>query len=172
MIRTLQSCGLVCLTLCLAGNAGSALAQSRTGTTAATFLTLGAGARGQALGHAYTAMASGADALFWNPAGAARGYSGLDRGGVMLSHARWFADIDFNAAAVVIPAGGTRVLGLSVAAVNYGDMKVRTVALPEGTGETFGATDFSLGLTYAPTADDIVLFRRHRQVQSDNRFAT
>ncbi|MCY3631021.1 MAG: PorV/PorQ family protein [Rhodothermaceae bacterium] len=125
------------------------LAQSRTGTTAASFLTLGTGARGQALGHAYTAIATGADALFWNPAGAARSYGNHSAGSVFLSHSRWFADIDYNAAAVVVPVYGDRVLGLSVAAVNYGDMIVRTVAFPEGTGETFRASDFSLGLTYA-----------------------
>jgi len=39
------------------------------GTTGAASLKLGAGAHGQALGDAYSAMASGAEALFWNPAG-------------------------------------------------------------------------------------------------------
>ncbi|MCY4205857.1 MAG: PorV/PorQ family protein [Bacteroidetes bacterium] len=132
-------------------NAGPeiAFAQSRAGTTAASFLTIGTGARGQALGHAYTAVATGADALFWNPAGAARSYGNNSAGGIFLSHSRWFADIEYNAAAVVVPVFGDRVLGLSVASVNYGDMLVRTVAFPEGTGETFRASDFSLGLSYA-----------------------
>ena len=111
--------------------------QSRTGTTAASFLTLGTGARGQAVGHAYTALATGADALFWNPAGAARPYDSHSSGSVMLAHARWFADITYSAAGVTIPVLRASALGLSVTAVNYGDMKVRTVALPEGTGETF-----------------------------------
>lgn len=124
-------------------------AQSRTGTTAAGFLTIGTGARGQALGHAYTALVTGADALFWNPAGAARSYDTTTGGGVFLTHSRWFANINYNAASVVIPVYDNRVLGLSVASVNYGDMIVRTPALPEGTGETFRANDFSLGLSYA-----------------------
>lgn len=38
----------------------------------AEFLTLGPGARGLAMGSAYTAAADGADALWWNPAGLAR----------------------------------------------------------------------------------------------------
>lgn len=124
-------------------------AQNRTGTTAAAFLTLGTGARGQGVGHAYTALATGADALFWNPAGAARSYSGRQRGSLLLSHARWLADINYSAAGVVIPVLGTRTIGLSVASVDYGTMQVRTVALPEGNGETFRAGDFSLGVTYA-----------------------
>ena len=137
---------LITLILCMAC---TVIAQSRSGTTAAAFLTIGTGARGQALGHAYTALATGADALFWNPAGAARTYGDNSSGNVFLSHSRWFADIDYNAAAAVIPISGDRVLGLSVASVNYGTMIVRTVAFPEGTGETFRANDFSLGLSYA-----------------------
>ncbi|HBX66096.1 MAG TPA: hypothetical protein DEG32_08035, partial [Balneolaceae bacterium] len=43
-------------------------AQSRVGTTAAPFLTLGVGAKGSALGHANTVITSGAEGLFWNPA--------------------------------------------------------------------------------------------------------
>ncbi len=129
--------------------ATGAMAQTRTGTTAATFLTLGTGARGQAVGHAYTALATGADALFWNPAGAARSPYGSEQGSLMLSHARWFADISYSAAAVAIPVYGTHTIGVGVTSVDYGTMKVRTVPLPEGTGETFRAADFSLGLTYA-----------------------
>ncbi|NNE46744.1 MAG: hypothetical protein HKN37_08795, partial [Rhodothermales bacterium] len=55
--------------------------QSRVGTTSATFLTIGTGARGSALGHAYTAVVSGPDALFWNPGAAAIPHMGDYRGG-------------------------------------------------------------------------------------------
>ena len=103
------ACSLVLL-LMMAVLPASLPAQNRTGTTAAAFLTLGTGARGQAVGHAYTAMAAGADALFWNPAGAARPYSGRQHGSLMLSHARWIADINYSAAAVVIPAFGTHTI--------------------------------------------------------------
>ncbi|NND73195.1 MAG: PorV/PorQ family protein, partial [Rhodothermales bacterium] len=127
----------------------SANGQSRVGTTAAPFLTLGTGAKGQSLGSAYTTMAVGADAVFWNPAGAARGYSGSNSGSAFFTHHEWLADINYNAAAVVVPVMGSAVIGLGIAAVDYGDMVVRTVAQPEGTGETFSSTDLSLGLTYA-----------------------
>ena len=137
------------LSTLLLGTPAEAYAQSRVGTTAAPFLTLGTGARGQALGHAYTALATGGDALFWNPAGAARPYLGDYRGNAFFTHYEWLADISYNAAGVVIPAIGAGALGLSIAAVDYRDMEVRTVALPEGTGETFSSSDLSLGLTYA-----------------------
>ena len=124
-------------------------AQSRAGTTAATFLTLGTGARGSALGHAYTARATGVDALFWNPGGASLSYDGQLRGGAMFTRYDWFAGISYNAAGLVVPISFAGVLGISVASVDYGDMDVRTVAQPNGNGETFSANDLSVGLTYS-----------------------
>jgi len=130
--------------------------QERVGTTAAPFLTLGTGARGQSLGHAYTAAATGADALFWNPAGAAI-REGRQSGSAFLTQHEWIADIRYNAAAVTVPMG-SGVLGLSLASVAYGRDEVRTEQQPEGTGDTFGASDFSFGLTYAQALTDAFYF--------------
>lgn len=123
--------------------------QSRAGTTAAPFLTLGTGARSQGLGHAYTALAVGGDALFWNPAGSARPHLGEHRANAFFTHYNWLADIDYNAAGVVVPINRSGVVGLSIASVDYGRMDVRTVDFPEGNGETFESSDYSFGLTYA-----------------------
>jgi hypothetical protein len=49
----------------------SAAARARAVETA-EFLTIGPGARGIAMGSAYTALSDGADSLYWNPAGLAR----------------------------------------------------------------------------------------------------
>lgn len=148
-MKAMSSKQLLIVLLALLVSAPAASAQSRVGTTAAPFLTLGTGARGQALGHAYTTLATGGDALFWNPAGAARPYEGMHRSNVFLTHYEWLADINYNAAGVVVPVTGTGIVGLSIAMVDYGDMDVRTVAFPDGTGETFSSSDLSLGLTYA-----------------------
>ena len=122
-------------------------AQDRVGTTVGTFLTLGTGARGQSLGHAYVTEAEGADALFWNPANAGQRF-GNQNGSVFLTQHEWIADIRYNAGAVTVPMG-TGTMGLSIASVSYGRDIVRTERQPEGTGDTFGASDFSFGLSYA-----------------------
>ena len=140
---------VVLLLLTLASVPELAEAQSRAGTTAATFLTLGTGARGSALGHAYTAHATGVDALFWNPGGASISYDGQLRGGAFFTTYDWFAGISYNAAGIVVPVNFAGVMGVSIASVDYGDMDVRTVAQPEGNGETFTANDLSVGLTYS-----------------------
>lgn len=131
------------------GSSGHALAQSKAGTTAATFLTIGTGARGSALGHAYTSSARGSDALFWNVSGSAIPTND-QLGSVMFTNFQLFADIDYNALGVVIPItdkGG--VIGLSASTVQYGTMLVRTGEQPEGTGEQFSASDLMVGVSYA-----------------------
>ena len=138
----------------LFGGQGEVVAQSRVATSAATFLTLGTGARGTALGHAYTAVATGADALYWNPAGAAFRTVGGHRGSAFFSHNRWLVDIDYNAFGIVVPVTGSGVIGLSLAQLDYGRMDVRTVDIPEGTGETFGATDLVGAISYAQPLTD------------------
>lgn len=150
----LRACCALSLVTALVWAPGDAAAQSRVGTSAATFLTLGTGARANALGHAYTASATGAEALLWNPAGASRSYDQQHRGSLFFSHATWLVDIDYNAFGLVIPVTRSGVLGLSLAQMDYGRMDVRTVDLPEGTGETFGATDMVVGVSYAQPLTD------------------
>ncbi|MXW65062.1 MAG: PorV/PorQ family protein [Bacteroidetes bacterium SB0662_bin_6] len=145
----------VLLLLLVFGSTQTADGQSRKGTAAATFLTLGVGARATAVGHAFTAVATGADGLFWNPAGIARPHpSSGQRGSAMFSNHRWFVDVNFAGLGAVVPVTGSGAVGLSVVKLDYGDQLVRTVDMPEGTGETFSSMDISIGLSYAQQLTD------------------
>jgi hypothetical protein len=62
------------------------------GLTAANFLTLGSGARIEAMAGAGTSLAYGVDATYWNAASLGR----FKASGVSFSHAAWFADIDYE----------------------------------------------------------------------------
>ena len=130
------------------------MAQNRVATTAAQFLTLGTGARGMALGHAYTAQATGGDALFWNPGGAAIPHEGGTLGSVFFTNTQGLVDVNYNAFAVTIPITQTGVLGASIGMLDYGRMDVRTVDRPEGVGQTFGAKDIVVGVSYAQPLTD------------------
>ncbi|MBN1541268.1 PorV/PorQ family protein [candidate division KSB1 bacterium] len=123
---------------------------SKVGITAAPFLEIGVGARAIGMGGAFVGTADDASALFWNTAGIAR----LKRRELFFMHAEWLAEIDFDYAAAVVPLGNAGVLGLSLTALNTGDMAVRTEAQPEGTGEIFSATDLCFGLSYALSLTD------------------
>jgi hypothetical protein len=123
---------------------------SKTGTTAANFLSIGVGGRAIAMGGAYVAVADDASGLYWNPAGTAR----LESPEFMFGHSEWLADINFDHAAAVIPVGGSGSAGISATFLNMGSMLVRTVNEPEGTGEYFDAGSYSLGLGYSMMLTD------------------
>ncbi len=126
-------------------------AQSRVGTSAAPFLTMGVGAKGQALGHANTINTSGAEALFWNPSAISLENRGGSASSGFFSVNQLFVDVEAYGAGLVLPLGeGTgKNLGFGINYVDYGRQKVRTVDLQEGTGSTYGANDLSIGVTYA-----------------------
>jgi opacity protein-like surface antigen len=124
---------------------------SKVGTTAAPFLSIEVGARAIGMGGAYAAVANDATALYWNPAGLARMTSS---GEVTLNHTEWLADISYDFAGVVLSLGRGGKVGLSFTSLTMGDMDVRTIAYPEGTGEKFGASDFAIGTSYARNLTD------------------
>ncbi|MBU94982.1 MAG: hypothetical protein CL669_05255 [Balneola sp.] len=130
--------------------------ESRVGTTAAPFLTLGVGAKGHALGHANTINVSGAEAIFWNPAGMAIQNKGDSFSSSFISITEYFADVDIYGTGIVVPIGKNKgqSLGIGLHFVDYGRMDVTTVELQDGTGATFGAHDLSIGVSYAQKLTD------------------
>jgi Type IX secretion system protein PorV len=123
----------------------SAQEVSKTGTTAAKFLSIGIGPRANSMGGAYTSVANDASAAYWNPAGIAN----IDDFQAIFTYTKMFADINVNYFGVVLPFGTYGNVGVSVTALNVGDMAVTTELYPEGTGETFSANSYAFALTYA-----------------------
>ena len=126
----------------------------KVGSSAFKFLNIQTDAHGAALG-GLAAQASGANALFWNPAGIA-GSEGI---GVSAGMTQWLVETQVMNAGVVMPMmGGT--VGLSLVSVNYGDI------MKSGWGEesgqfifqpnqgSFSATDMSLQASYGKSLSD------------------
>jgi hypothetical protein len=118
---------------------------SKTGTTAATFLEISVGAPAVGMGGAFVSIANDATALYWNPAGVAT----LLQASVVAVHTNWIANTKFDYAGIALPVTGFGTIGLSIASLSMGDMKVRTVDFPEGTGEYFSAGDLAGALSYS-----------------------
>lgn len=116
---------------------------SNVGICAATFLNMGVGARANAMGGAYTAIASDASALFWNPAGMPR----IPRPAVTVNHIDWFLDIYHEFVGAVIPAG-RHAFGAAITYLGVPDQVVRTIEQPEGNGNFYNASDLALALSY------------------------
>ncbi len=118
---------------------------SKTGTTAASFLEIGVGAKANGMGGAYVGLADDASALYWNVGGIAAN----TQNEVILVHTDWIADTRFDFAGLILSLGEFGNLGFSFTSLSMGDMKVRTIEKPEGTGEYFSAGDISVGISYA-----------------------
>lgn len=121
----------------------AAFGSSGRGTTAANFLTLGAGARAAAMGGAQTAATEGPFSLAWNPAGlAVRRSVQLD-----VMHADWFESANYNVVAAGLPLGESAALGIAFQQYSVGDLTRRDNAgFEDGT---FGPEDTSAALSWA-----------------------
>lgn len=136
--------GAVFAALALAGVAGPAASQTKVGTTFGQFSMIVPGARYAAMGNAGSAMMEGIQAAYANPAALAR----VEQVQLQFSHAAWLAGIryDYVAAAFPVRTWGTALA--SVTSLGSGDLDVRTVAQPLGTGERFSVSDVAIGLGF------------------------
>jgi len=123
---------------------------SKVGTVAAPFLEIGVGSRAIAMGGAYTAVSNDASGIYWNPSGCAE----MVQGEVGFVHTQWIAGINFDNISGAFPIGNGMTIGAFVTSVSMSEMEVRTIAMPEGTGELFRASDLAFGLSYAMKLTD------------------
>jgi len=123
---------------------------TKVGTTAGTFLSIPVGARAVAMGGAFVGVANDASAMYWNVAGIAS----LSQSEALVTHAEWLAGISFNFGGVVLPLEDFGTAGINFTSMTMGDMQRTTEELPEGTGETFSAGSFAIGISYARKLTD------------------
>ncbi|HHE55761.1 MAG TPA: PorV/PorQ family protein [Caldithrix abyssi] len=123
----------------------SSSTMSKVGTTVAQFLKIGPSARALGMGGAFTAIDDDISLLHWNPAGLAR----LTANEALFTHTNWIAGTNYDYMAVGIKIYNVGTIALMVSAFNSGDMDVRTVDMPDGTGEKFNTSDLMIGLSFA-----------------------
>jgi hypothetical protein len=126
------------------GATSSAHAQSKTGTTIGQFMNIEPGARLAAMGNAGAATPGGIQVAYFNPGAIGE----LSESAICFTHSEWYAEIDYNYAAVAFPVSGFGTLFASVTALNSGEIDVRTVDKPLGTGERYTVGDTGLTLGY------------------------
>jgi hypothetical protein len=124
------------------------------GTNAAPELLIAIGARSDALGGNTVADVTGAEAIYWNPAGLAT----LKGTEVLFTHVQHFGDNDVNFIGIATKAGEFGTLGFSAKVLSIGDILVTTEQAPDGTGELLSPTFATIGLSYARQFTDRVTF--------------
>jgi len=124
----------------------------RKGTAGAQEVLIPVGARGIATGGALFPSLSGAEAIYYNPAGLSVG----SRSEVMFSQMSYIADINVSYVAVSANFEDFGALGLSFKTLSFGDIPVTTVDHPDGDGTTYSPGTYVVGLTYSRTLTDRV----------------
>ncbi len=123
---------------------------SRVGTSAATFLKVGIGARALAMGEAYTTIGGDVSSTYWNPAGLAA----LSQNQFLFVHYNYIADIYFDFGAMALPFNNLGVFGLFITYMGMPDIERTTITEPYGTGEKVSASSFCMGLSYGKYLTD------------------
>jgi hypothetical protein len=145
---------IVILALAMVLAAGLAAASnSKLGTSGAQELRIPVGSRGTAMAGAVVADVVGAEAMFWNPAGAV-GAEGTE---ALLCYRSYIADMSVSYFGVMSHLAGG-VVGVSAKILSLGDIVVTTVNDWEGTGEVYSINVPVLGLTYSYALTDRVSF--------------
>ena len=143
--RTLCAALTALVTLACAAAEAQDLGSQRVGTSGATFLKIGLGARAVGMGDAFVAVADDPTAIVWNPAGLAY----QTRPVVMGSSMRWPTDVTIDHIVAVHPLSNGRGTLAAHAASLRADVNETTEFDPLGTGRTFSYTDFFAGVSYA-----------------------
>ncbi|MCB2205924.1 PorV/PorQ family protein [bacterium] len=124
---------------------------NKEGTAAADPLLVPIGARGIALGAAYTAGITGVEAIYYNPAG----LSGMNYGvEVMFSQMNGLDNDGISYFGVGSNFAGFGHVAFSVKSFSFGDILITDERQPDGTGAVFTPTFITLGLTYSRALTD------------------
>jgi len=124
--------------------------EENVGTAGAQFLRIPVGARSVALGKANTACATDGAAVFWNPAGMMRTPG---RKNIFLAHSQYAAGIDLGYFSFHW-RGQNFGYGLIAGMLSSGDIPRTDEFHQEGTGQTFRADQYFVGLSLARAMTD------------------
>ena len=129
----------------------TALSQ-KVGSTSMQFFKVMPSARATALGDAYSVWASGAEAVFWNPAGIPL----VEQSELSLTYLKWIFDTRQGALSFATSFGSWGAVGLQLQYVDFGEIEEALwaspfkddITYPGLTGRTFRPHAYVIGLSY------------------------
>lgn len=130
----------------------------KVGTTSMQFLKVMPCARAASLGDAYSVLSSGAEAIFWNPAGLAH----VENQELSSTYMMWMMDTRIGAISFASSLNQFGSVGVSLQYVDYGQMEEavwnrpysKNDPYPGLTGRTFHPYAYVAGISYAINLTD------------------
>ncbi|MDI6792436.1 MAG: PorV/PorQ family protein [bacterium] len=110
--------------------------EEKVGTTSASFLKIGVGAKATGMGEAFGGIADNSTAIYWNPAGL--GF--LKTNELSYMHNIWFQETTHGFLGYAHPLQGF-TLGVGIDYLTMGEIEETTEVSPEGTGKKLAAKD-------------------------------
>lgn len=140
------------LLLCLGCSVAFAGNPDRQGEAGAAELLLNPWARSAGLHSMSTASVSGVEAMRINIAGLSR----ISKGELVIGNTRLYdgSTLGINSLGFATKAGKNGAFGVSLVAMDFGEIKVTTNNQPEGTGGTYSPSFFNIGIGYAYTYEN------------------
>jgi len=127
--------------------AGGSRVLAQPGQSGMAFLKLGVSGRGTGMADAASALASGAAATYYNPAGLIPGEAGPGVSQLMFMHREWIQDTRMEFLGSSMSLGENNALGAAINSTTVSDIEVRT--RPGPADGTFTSREFSVGLSFA-----------------------
>ncbi len=124
--------------------------QTKTGTTVGQFSLIEPSARSSAMGGVGVTSSAEAMSAFYNPGA----LGSLTQSDLQFTRNIWFGDIVLNHAAAAFHLWERGTVALAVTQLSSGDIDVRTVEQPEGTGERYSVTDLLIGAGFGMMITD------------------
>ena len=152
-MKRLQTTLILVFTAFVLSATGAEAGLKKLGNAGFTFLKVSQSARAVAMGDAYTAVGTGVDAMFWNPAGITH----IDRAAFSLGYNNWMVNSKFYSGAFAYNLG-TQAIGITVLSFTPDEFEETTIFQPNGTGTIIKDSDFAVGLTYAIKFTDRLSF--------------
>jgi hypothetical protein len=126
--------------------AGTVSAQNfKAGTAGAQFLKIGVGSRYQGMGEASVATVGDVYSMYWNPAGLVE----IERSAIAFTNVNWLLDINLNYVGYARYFEDIGVFGVSASILSTGEQEITTFEQQDGTGQTYTASSYAVGLTFA-----------------------
>ena len=153
MMNRSTKLGVLAILLAVAPAAAAAQINADAGTSGASFLKLGAGARAGAMADANAALADDVYALYYNPAGLTQ----LTGPQIAGAHTALFGGMNYEVFQFAYPFGREKeysrhVLGVGVYYLSVDDLERRVSDTTDAIGQ-FGASDAAYAATYAFAVD-------------------